>query len=56
MGEVRRFILEESKNAHLLEGSQASPVRPSDRSSVKVKTLGWLEIVARDRGRGIFFF
>jgi hypothetical protein len=27
----------------LLQGSQASPVRPSDRSSTKLKTLEWLE-------------
>jgi hypothetical protein len=25
----------------VLEGSQASPVRPSDKGSVKVKTLEW---------------
>jgi hypothetical protein len=30
----------------LLEGSQASPARPSDKSRVKVKTLGLLEAVA----------
>jgi hypothetical protein len=30
----------------LLEASQALTVRPSDKGSVKVKTLGWLEAVA----------
>ena len=34
------------KGIILLEGSQASPVRPDDKSSVKVKALGWLEAVA----------
>jgi hypothetical protein len=29
-----------------LEGSQSSPVRPSDKGNVKAKVLGWLEIVA----------
>jgi hypothetical protein len=36
----------------LLEGSQAPPVPPSDKSRAKVKTLGLLEAVAWDRGRG----
>jgi hypothetical protein len=34
-----------------LEGSQALPLRPSDKSRVKVKTSGRLEAVARGRGR-----
>jgi hypothetical protein len=37
----------------LLEGSQASNSRPSDKGSVKIKTLRWLEALAWDRGRGI---
>jgi hypothetical protein len=41
----RNFIMAE-KEHHLLEGSQASPALPSDKGSVKVKTLGWLEAVA----------
>jgi hypothetical protein len=36
----------ERKNIMLIEGSQASPACPSDKSSVNVKTLGWLEVVA----------
>jgi hypothetical protein len=32
------------KSIILLEGSQASPARPSDKGSVKVKTLGRLEV------------
>jgi hypothetical protein len=36
----------------LSEGSFASPSRPSDRSSVNVKALQWLEAVVWDRGRG----
>jgi hypothetical protein len=34
------------KSIVLLESSQASPSRLSDKGSVKVKTLGWLEAVA----------
>jgi hypothetical protein len=34
------------KNINLLEGSQASPVLPSDKGSMKLKTLEWMEIVA----------
>jgi hypothetical protein len=30
----------------LLEGSQASPTHPSDKGSMEVKTLEWLEVVA----------
>jgi hypothetical protein len=30
----------------LLGGSQASPYRRFDKSSLKVKMLGWLEVVA----------
>jgi hypothetical protein len=29
----------------LLEGSQASPSRPSDKGTVKVKALEWLQAV-----------
>jgi hypothetical protein len=41
------------KSIVLLEVSQASPASPSDYGSVEMKTLGWLEKVARDMGRGI---
>jgi hypothetical protein len=41
------------KEHRLLEGSQASPACPFDGSRVKVKTIGWLEAVAWDRGSGI---
>jgi hypothetical protein len=34
------------KSVILLEGSQASPVRPSDNTRVKAKTLDLLETVA----------
>jgi hypothetical protein len=30
----------------LLEGSQAPPACPSDKGSVEMKTLGWLEVAA----------
>jgi hypothetical protein len=40
----------------LSEGSQAPPTSPSDKGSVKIKTLGQLEAVAWDRGRGILVF
>jgi hypothetical protein len=36
----------DKKSILFLEGSQASPARPSDKGSVEVKTLGWLEAVA----------
>jgi hypothetical protein len=35
----RYFIVREEKEQILLEGSQASPVRPADRRSVKMKTF-----------------
>jgi hypothetical protein len=44
---VRHFILEEKKSIILLEGSQASPARPSDKESVKLEMLGWLGLVAQ---------
>jgi hypothetical protein len=42
MAEMRYIILDGRKSPILLEGSQASPARPSDKGSVEVKTLGWL--------------
>jgi hypothetical protein len=42
----RHFIVGSRKSIILLEGSQAVPVRPSDKSRVKVNALGWLEAVA----------
>jgi hypothetical protein len=44
------------KEHSLLEGSQASPVRPSDTNRVKVKTLELLETVAWGKGRRILIF
>jgi hypothetical protein len=38
----------EIKNIVLLEGSQASPSCPFDKSRVEVKTLEWLEAVAAE--------
>jgi hypothetical protein len=35
----RHFIVGREKEHHLLEGSQASPARPSDKGNVKVKAL-----------------
>jgi hypothetical protein len=40
----------------LLEVFQASPARPSDKKSIKVRTSQRLEAVASDRCRGIFIF
>jgi hypothetical protein len=37
----RRFISEGEKKSILLEGTQAMPVRPSDKNKMGVKTLGW---------------
>jgi hypothetical protein len=53
-GKVTQYILGRWKTVILLESSQASPVRPSDKGCVKAKTLELSEIVAWDRGRGIF--
>jgi hypothetical protein len=41
----RHFVVREKKR-NFLEGSQALPVRPSDKSNVEVKILEWLEAVA----------
>jgi hypothetical protein len=42
----RHFIVGRGKSIILLEGFQASPARPSDKSRVKVNALGCLEAVA----------
>jgi hypothetical protein len=56
MGEVRDTLLRRrGEGIAMLKGSQASPTCLSDKSRVKVKTLGWLEAVACDRDRGIWF-
>jgi hypothetical protein len=39
----RHFIVRWEKEHRWLEGSQASPVRPSDKSRVEVKMKQWLE-------------
>jgi hypothetical protein len=44
------------RNITLLQGSQASPSSPSDKGSMEVKMLGWLEAVASDRGSGILVY
>jgi hypothetical protein len=44
--EVQTFYCGESKSIALLEGSQASSARASVKSTTKVKTLQWLEVVA----------
>jgi hypothetical protein len=46
MGEVKDIYSGDRKSTIWLEVSQASPVRPSDKGSVEVKTLEWLEAVA----------
>jgi hypothetical protein len=47
MGEVRDNLVREEENSNiLLEGSQAPHACPSDKCSVNVKTLGWLEAQA----------
>jgi hypothetical protein len=48
------FIGEE--NIILLEGSQASPTRPSDKSSMKVETIKWQEMVVWVKRRWIQIF
>jgi hypothetical protein len=42
----KHFTVGREKEHRLVEGSQASPARPSDKSRVKVDALGWLEAVA----------
>jgi hypothetical protein len=37
-----QFIVGREKEYRLLEGSQASPACPSEKSTVKVNTLEWL--------------
>jgi hypothetical protein len=41
----KHFIVGRTEEHRLLEGSQASPARPSDKRKVKVNALGWLEAV-----------
>jgi hypothetical protein len=48
---VRDILLCGGENIILLEGSQAPPVNPSDKTSVKVSVLSWLQAVASVRGR-----
>jgi hypothetical protein len=40
------IILKRKMKIILVEGSQASPTRPSDKNRLKVKTLEWLEALA----------
>jgi hypothetical protein len=57
MGEMKDILLwGGTKGIILLEGSQASPVRPSDKGSMKVEKLEWLQPVVRDKCRGIMIF
>jgi hypothetical protein len=46
IGEGRDADCVERKSTFVSDGSQASPVRRSDKGSMKVKTLRWLEVVA----------
>jgi hypothetical protein len=51
------FINERERNSIiLLEDPQASPTLPSDRRSVKMKMLEWLEVAAWEGGRGILIY
>jgi hypothetical protein len=58
MGELWDILLRGGgrKSIIMVGGSQALSTCPSDRENVEVKTLGWLEAVAWDRGRGILVF
>jgi hypothetical protein len=54
VGEVRDILLYGGgKSINFLQGSSASLNRTSEQSNMKVKILGWLEIVAPEKGRGI---
>jgi hypothetical protein len=52
----RHFIVGREKEHSFLEGSQASPARPSDKSRVEIKMLGWLKAVALRKGPRNFDF
>jgi hypothetical protein len=49
--EKRDTYCGEGHSIVFLEGSQASPARPSGKDSVEVKGLRWLEVVACVRGK-----
>jgi hypothetical protein len=47
MGEVRETLLRGTvRENRFIKSSQASLSRPSDKGSMKVKMLEWLEVVA----------
>jgi hypothetical protein len=46
MRELSDIFLHGRQVAVLLESSQASPSRPFGKNAVKVKMLGWAEVVA----------
>jgi hypothetical protein len=55
--EVTNTLLRGGRKSHvLLESSQASPARLTDKSKVKGETLELLEAMAWDGGRRIFIF
>jgi hypothetical protein len=54
MKEAMDVLLWRGRRSIILLGSSlASPSRPSDKNSVRAKTIEWSEVVAWDRGRGI---
>jgi hypothetical protein len=52
MGEERDSFEGKERSSVLLEGSQASPVRPCDKGSVELKKIQLSQVVASDWGRG----
>jgi hypothetical protein len=46
LGESERRFISEGGKEHLLEGTQATPARPSDADKMGVKTLGWWVVKA----------
>jgi hypothetical protein len=53
MGKVRDNLLWGRKSIIMFQGSQAAPIRPSDKGSVEMKKLGGSEVVALDRAAGL---
>jgi hypothetical protein len=46
VGRSKRHVILVGESITLLEGSQASPARPSGKGRMNVKTLGWQGTVA----------
>jgi hypothetical protein len=54
-GKARGALYLREKKSILLEGTQATPARPSDKNRMGVKTLGWWVVKAWDRDGRILF-